>query len=195
MRLRRRHLLITAVLLAAAPAAAQNTFQPVQSQGFGPAPSQGFGAPPARAPSNPFDAPPQQQQEPPCFKEFSALRAETEKRGKALQEAGKRKVPPQEACKMFNGLMAAEAKLIKFTDENSKWCGIPAQVSAQLKESHTRVKAVRDQVCSVAARPAAPAGPTLSDALGTSRLPDSSNIRTGRGTFDTLTGTPLGQKN
>ncbi len=37
------------------------------------------------------------------------------------------------------------------------------------------------------------AGPTLSDAL-TAPVTDASNIKTGRGTFDTLTGTPLGNK-
>lgn len=177
MTLRRSHVLIAAFLLAAAPAGAQ-TLQP--------APSQGFGPPAAAA----------QHQEPPCFKEFSALRSETEKRGKAVQDAGQRKVSPQEACKLFNALMAAEIKLIKYTDENAKWCGIPPQVPAQLKEGHSRVKQVRDRVCQLAAQPARPAGPSLSDALGTTRLPDSSNIRTGRGggTFDTLTGSPLGQK-
>jgi hypothetical protein len=43
----------------------------------------------------------------------------------------------------------------------------------------------------MAAQPQRPAGPSLSDALG-GPIPDSSNIKTGRGTFDTLTGTPLG---
>ena len=174
-----RPFILTAVLLAGGP---------VLAQGFQPVPSQGFGAPPAAAP---------QQQEPPCFKEFSALRSETEKRGKAIQAAGQKKVTPDVACKLFNSLMAAEVKLIKFTEENSKWCGIPPQVATQLKEGHGKVKQIRDRVCQAAAQgPARPAGPTLSDALGTSRLPDSSNIRTGKGggTFDTLTGSPIGQK-
>ena len=174
-----RAFLITAALLAAGPALAQG-FTPVPSQGFGP----------------PTGAAPQQQQEPPCFKEFMALRGEAEKRGKALQVASARKVAPQEACKMFNGLVAAEVKLIKYVEENGKWCGIPPQVSGQLKQNHDKVKGVRDRVCQAAAQPARPAGPTLSDALGTSNLPDSSNIKTGRGggTFDTLTGSPIGQK-
>jgi hypothetical protein len=177
-----RPFLMMAMLLAAGPAAAQG-FTPAPSQGFGtPAPSQGFGAPPQAA------APPQ---EPPCLKEFSALRGEAEKRGKAIQAASQRKASAQEACKLFNSLMAAEVKLIKFSEENAKWCGIPPNVPAQLKENHQKVKGVRDKICQAAAQPARPAGPTLSDALGTSRLPDSSNIKTGRGggTFDTLTNT------
>jgi hypothetical protein len=183
MDLRRASLLITTLLLAAGPAAGQG-FQPMPSQGFGPPP----GAVRPAAP-NPFDAAP--PQEPPCFKEFLELKAETEKRGKAVQVAGQRKVHPAEACKLFNSLMAAEVKFIKFVDENVKSCGIPPQVPVQLKENHTKVKQVRDRVCQIAQRPARPAGPSLSDALGTSHLPDSSNIKTGRGggTFDTLTNT------
>jgi hypothetical protein len=39
---------------------------------------------------------------------------------------------------------------------------------------------------------AAPRGPSFSDALGTgARLPDSNSVRSGRGTFDTLTGNAL----
>ena len=175
MRIPGRPLLLAALLLAAGPASAQ---------GFQPAPSQGFGAHPQQRP-----------QEPPCFKDFIALRDEAQKHGKAVQAAGQRKVPPQEACRLFNNLVGAEVKLIKFIEENAKWCGIPAQVLTQMKEQHGKITQIRTRVCQVAAQPARPAGPSLSDALGTSRLPDSSNIRTGHGgTFNTLTGTPLGQK-
>jgi hypothetical protein len=166
--------LLTVLVLLAAGAASAQTAQPAPQQGFQP--------------------PPQQQaQEPPCFKEFSALRGEAEKRGKALQEASKRKVAPPEACKLFTGLVSAETKLIKYVEENATWCGIPPQVTKQLKEQHVKVLEVRTRVCQAAARPA-PASPTLSDALGTNRIPTADNIKSGRGTFDTLTGTPLGQK-
>jgi hypothetical protein len=196
MTLRRRHILTLAVLLAATPAAAQTIqgFEPAPSQGFGPAPSQGFSPPPGQGFSSPAPQQAQQSQEPPCFKEFSALRMETEKRGKAIQEASKHKVAPQEACRLFNSLVAAEVKFIKYIDKNEKWCGIPPQVPKQIKEGHAKVQQIRDRVCQVAAAgPPRPAGPSLSDALGTTRLPDSSNIRAGKGggTFDTLTGSPL----
>ena len=186
-----RPFLITTILLAAGPAIGSAAL----AQGFTPVPSQGFGGPAAattpRGPS-PFDAP---QQEPPCFKEFTTLRLETEKRGKAIQAAQQHKVTPQEACKLFNSLISADAKFLKYAEENSKACGIPPQIAVQIKQNHVKISQVRDRVCQVAAQPARPAGPTLSDALGTSTLPDSSNIKTGRGgTFDTLTGSPLGQK-
>lgn len=186
MHLRHCPLILAAILLASAPAAAQG-FQPVPSQGFGPPPAAGAARP------NPFDNPPAQQQEPPCIKDFTKLRMEAEKRGKAVQEAGKNKVSPQQACKLFNALMSAEVKFIKYTEENSGWCGIPPQVATQLKQGHAKVKEIRDRVCQAAAQPARPRGPSLSDALGTSRAPDSSNIKTGKGggTFDTLTGSPL----
>ena len=52
---------------------------------------------------------------------------------------------------------------------------------------------MRTRVCQVAAAPQRPAAPTLSDALNAPII-DSSDIKTGRGTFDTLTGSPLGNK-
>jgi hypothetical protein len=204
----RRHILTLAVLVAATPAAAQGLqgFEPAPSQGFGPAPGQlggftsppgpggGFSPPPGQGFNSATAAPQAEQGEPPCFKEFSALRAETEKRGKAIQAAGKRKAPPQEACKLFNSLLSAETKFINFIDKNQKWCGIPPQVPKQIKEGHAKIQQIRDRLCQLAAAgPAHRAGPSLSDALGTTRLPDSSNIKTGKGggTFDTLTGSPL----
>ena len=62
-----------------------------------------------------------------------------------------------------------------------------------MKQSHAKTVEMRTKVCQAAAAPARPVGPTLSDAL-TAPVTDSNNIQTGRGTFDTLTGTPLGGK-
>ena len=59
------------------------------------------------------------------------------------------------------------------------------------KEAVAKVSEIRTKVCQAASAPAARA-PSLSDAL-TNPIPDSNNIKTGRGTFDTLTGTPLGK--
>jgi hypothetical protein len=166
-----RFLLLTAILLAATPAAAQ-TFQTTPQPGFG-----------------------QPQQEPPCFKEFSKLRDDAQSKAKAAIDASKRKAPPQEACKLLNSLVSSETKLVKYVEANASWCGIPPQVVTQMKQQHGGTAKARDRVCQFASRPQGPAAPSLSDALGTSRLPDSSNIRTGRGgTFDTLTGSPLGKQ-
>jgi hypothetical protein len=165
--------LVMLAILLAGPAAAQS-FQPPPSQGF---------------------APPQQAapQEPPCFKDFSALRDDAQNKAKALGAANKRKVAPQEACRLFNALIASETKLVKFTEANGTWCGIPPQVLTQMKTEQARATELRTRVCEFAARGSqAPPGPSLSDALGTSRVPNASNIKSGRGTYDTLTGTPLG---
>lgn len=135
---------------------------------------------------------PAQEQEPPCFKDFVKLRTEAQKRAGALQAASTRKPSPQEACSLFNAFSAAEAKMIKFAVDNAASCGIPAQVIDSMKQSHAKTTTIRTNVCRVAAAPPRPAGPTLSDALS-APVPNSNNIRTGRGTFDTLTGTPLGK--
>lgn len=141
-----------------------------------------------------FQPAPQGQQPPPCVKEFLRLRGIAEKKAAAIRAASERKAPPKEACKLFNSFSAAEAKMLKYATDNSVWCGIPAQVLSGIKKSHARTTELRTKVCRVAAAgPPRPAGPSLSDAL-VGNVPDSSNIKTGHGTFDTLTGTPLGRK-
>lgn len=132
------------------------------------------------------------QQEPPCLKEFVALRTEAQKKAKAIQDASARKPSPKEACQLFNAFSAAETKLIKYAVDNATWCGIPAQIITNMKQAHAKTTDVQTKVCRAAAAPPRPAGPSLSDALN-APVPDSNNIRTGRGTFDTLTGTPLGK--
>ncbi len=150
-------------------------------------------AAPMAAPAgpSPFDRPAQAQM-PPCMDEFAPLRDETEKRAKAVQAASKRKPSPQEACKLFTALVGAQDKMHKFVVAKGAACSIPKEVGEQIKTAITQTDQVRVRVCEVAARPAAPSGPSLSEALGTSRLSDPSNIKRGGGTFDTLTGTPLG---
>jgi len=175
MLLRRSSLLI-ALLCLAGPAGAQG-FQP--SQGFQP-------VAPQAAPA---------QQEPPCFKDFMALRHDAEKHGAAIKAASARKATAQEACKLFSALVTAERKMVKYAEANATWCGIPPQIVTQLKEGDKQTSQMRDRICKVASQgPARGRTQTLSDALGTSITPDASTVRTGRGTYDTLTGSPLGQK-
>jgi len=176
MTLRRLPILLIAALLAPAVPAAAQTFQPV--------PSQGFGQPLAPAP---------QQQQPPCMTDFVRLRTDTEKKAAAVRAASERHATPQEACKLFNVFIAAEDAMIKFIKDNSSWCGIPPQVLTQIQQGHTAASNVRTRVCQVAARPQGPAAPSLSDALGANSVPSASNIKSGRGTYDTLTGTTLGK--
>jgi len=134
-------------------------------------------------------APP--QKEPPCVQEFFKLRDDAEKKAAAIKAANERKVPAKEACVLFGTFVAAQQKLFKYASENSVWCGIPPQVVDGLKQGIAKVSEVRTKVCQAAASPAAQP-PSLSDAL-TNPVPDSNNIKTGRGTFDTLTGSPIGK--
>ena len=132
------------------------------------------------------------QQEPPCVKEFSRLRDDAEKKASAIRAAGERKAQPREACQLFNAFVAAQSKMVKYATDNSVWCGIPNQVLANLKDGLAKTSDVRTKVCQAAAAPPRPSGPSLSDALS-SPVPNSNNIKTGRGTFDTLTGNALGK--
>jgi predicted acylesterase/phospholipase RssA len=76
---------------------------------------------------------------------------------------------------------------------NSTLCGVPGEVIKNVKAGHSKASQVAKQVCDVAARGAQPAGPSLSEALGTTpTVPDSSTAtKRGAGTFDTLEGSPL----
>lgn len=139
-----------------------------------------------------FPPAPQQQQQPPCFADFSKLRLDTENKAKAIQEASKRHASPKEACHLFTVFQAAQNKMLKYVNENGTWCGIPPQVSEQIKASITQAGTIRTKLCKMAEAPPRPAGPSLSDAL-TSPVPNADNIKTGRGTFDTLTGSPIGK--
>jgi hypothetical protein len=159
----------------------------------------------AQSQPNPFDAPParfvpygggatqQQPREPPCMTDFTVLRDDAEKKARAIRDASTRRVDAKEACRLFNALTAVEAKMVKFAVANAASCGIPQQIVDQIKGSHKNTDGMRGRVCAAAAQ-ARPAAPTLGDALSTTPIPNSSNIRRGGGTYDTLTGTPLGRQ-
>jgi len=135
----------------------------------------------------------QPQQTPPCFKAFAALRDKAEARGKAVMEAQKHKVPLGEACKRLTAFAAAQENMLKYAKANETWCGIPPELVKNIGLIHANISKARARICKMASAPPPPAaGPSLSDALG-APAPDRSNIHTGRGTFDTLTGTPLGR--
>lgn len=149
----------------------------------------------AAAPPWPQAQPQQPAEPPPCFKKFIVLRDEAQKRASAIQAAGKNKhkPSPKEACGLFNSFSAAEGKMVKYAEVNQASCGIPPQIIKGMKEQHAKTNTIRTNICRVAAAgPPRPAGPSLSDALS-APIPDSRNIKTGRGTFDTLSGNPLGK--
>lgn len=191
----RRALFIAACLspLAAGPAAAQSPWP--QQPGAAPAPWPQQQSQPQQPPQQPMSSPwSQPQQEPPCVRDFFKLRDDAQKKAQAIQQASQRKAPPVEACRLFNNFFAAEAKMIKYAQENQTGCRIPPEVIKNMSKGHARTTEIRAKVCEAAARPPVSAGPSLSEALGSSAIPDANNIKTGRGTgtYDTLTGSPLG---
>jgi hypothetical protein len=174
-------LVLALVAVTTGPAAAQFGGMP----GMPGSPGMGAGMP-----ASPFGAP--QQGPPPACQQLLGLRDDTQKQGQALQAAGKKKAAPDELCKLFKAYLAAEAKMIKGLEERSAVCGVPADVIKQVKASHAKGTETGKRICEIAAQGPRPAGPSLSDALGTTpTVPDAAAPRRGAGTFDTLSGSPL----
>ena len=129
-----------------------------------------------------------------CMKGFVPLREEAEKRGKLIKAASDRKAPPDEACKLIKNFGQAELKMIAYVQTNSAKCGIPPQIADQLKNGHKNTEKMQNQVCNVAqqAQARGPAGPSLSEVLGSSAaLPEAQAVKKGGSTFDTLNGNVL----
>jgi hypothetical protein len=182
-------LAIAVALFAVGPAKAQFGGMPGMpgSPGMPGMPGMGGGVPEGQGLSG-FSTP---QQPPPACQEIVAYRDETAKHGHALEAAGKRKAPPDEACKLFKAFIAAEAKFVNALEKNSTTCRVPPEAIKQVKLGHSKASETAKRICDVAARGPEPKGPSLSDALGaTPTVPDSSSSR-GQGTFDTLVGSPL----
>lgn len=133
-------------------------------------------------------APPPEMQQ--CLDQFSKLREEVERRGKLAKAGNDGKVGREEMCKLISDIVGAEDRWIKFSVANVRQCGIPPEVLPQLKGNHAKTVGFKKMACSAGPAGGAPAAPSLSDALGTSRLPTSDNAVRG-GTLDTLTGNPI----
>ncbi len=128
----------------------------------------------------------------PCANEFMPLRNDAQTKGMAIKAAIDRKADRGDICKAFRTFIAAEAKVVKFAQDHGSRCQIPADAVKVIKANHGKSVTMSNRVCNAASGPSAPPPPSLSDALGTSRIPDSSNIKTGKGgTFDTLGGSAI----
>jgi len=160
------------------------------SGGAAPIAGGGVGGDPA------FDRPMAPQGGPPeaCMKGFMPLREEAERRGKLIKAASDRHAGPDEACKLISSYGQAEVKMIEYVKSHSAQCGIPPQVSDQLKSGHKNTEALEKKVCGVAQQQQqrGPSGPTLSDVLGSAAsLPEAMPTKKGGSTFDTLNGNVL----
>jgi hypothetical protein len=140
----------------------------------------GFGAPP-----------PSGGAEPPCMPEFLKLREDVEKKSRTAKAISEHKPSREDMCKQVTIVSAAEAKWAKFAEANVASCGIPREVAQQLKTMHDHTDQMKKALC--ATGPAvAPVAPSLSDALGTARLPMPETTKSGGGsTLDTLNGNIL----
>jgi hypothetical protein len=133
--------------------------------------------------------PPPGAQPPPVCLQFPPIREQAEKDGGAIKIASDRKATREEICALFTKFVGSESKMVQFLVTNQKICGVPPDAIKHVRGQHAKSQQIRKQVCS--AGPAGgPSGPSLSDALGGPALPDE-KPKPGRGTFDTLTGSPL----
>jgi len=128
-----------------------------------------------------------------CMKGFVPLREEAEKRGKVIKAAMERKAPAEETCKLIENYSQAELKMMNYVKLNQTKCNIPQQISDQMKKGHEGTQATLKK-CLVAAQAQqrGPAGPSLSEVLGSSAaLPEATTVKKGGSTFDTLNGNVL----
>ena len=143
-----------------------------------------------RGPAPPSQAGPGDE----CMKGFMPLREEAEKRGKLIKAASDRHASPDEACKLIGNFGQSEIKMIKYVEGHAAKCGIPPQIADQLKAGHKNTEKMQKQVCTVAqqGQQRGPAGPSLSDVLGSSAaMPEATATKKGGSTFDTLNGNVL----
>jgi hypothetical protein len=170
-----------------APAASFGQQSAFPSNGAAPiaggAPTQPMGAPPPGA-AGPSDA---------CMKGFVPLREEAEKRGKLIKAAIERHAQADEACKLVESYSKAELKMMEYVKLNQTKCQIPPQISEQMKKGHEGTQATLKKACDAAqAQKSGPAGPSLSEVLGSSAaLPEATTTKKGGSTFDTLNGNVL----
>jgi hypothetical protein len=129
-----------------------------------------------------------------CMKGFTPLREDAEKRGKMIKAASDRHASPEEACKLIRNFGQAEMSMIKYVESHAAKCGIPPQITEQLKTGHKNTETMQQKVCSVAQQQQqrGPSGPSLSEVLGSSAaLPEATPTKKGGSTFDTLNGNVL----
>ena len=182
-------------------AASSSAFPPVNGSApaasVGAAPQSSFpanGAAPIGGAGAFSAAPPTQGPGEDCMKGFVPLREEAEKRGKLIKAASDRHAMPDEACKLIGNFSQAEVKMLKYIEANATKCGVPPQVSEQMKNGHKNTEAMQQKVCGVAqqmAQQKASSAPSLSEVLGSGAMPEATSSKKGGSTFDTLNGNVL----
>jgi hypothetical protein len=121
--------------------------------------------------------------------DFARLASEAQKRSALVSAAMKAKAERKELCTLMTNFVAAETNVVKFLETNKVWCGVPEEALKVSKANHEKSIKFRTAACSEEGP--RPKAPSLSDAIKTPSVDTAKNTKTGRGTFDTLTGNPL----
>jgi hypothetical protein len=85
-----------------------------------------------------------------CTNGFLPLRQEAEKRGAMIRTASEHHAPPDETCKPIGTFAQSEVKMIKYVEAHAQQCGIPAQVTEQLKTGHRNTENMLKKICDAA---------------------------------------------
>jgi hypothetical protein len=93
-----------------------------------------------------------------CMKQFMPLREEAQKRGNMIKAAGDRHAGPDEACKLIKNFAQAEIKMMTYVEKNAAKCGIPPQVTDQLKNGRKNTELLQTRVCNIAQQQRGPTG-------------------------------------
>jgi hypothetical protein len=141
-------------------------------------------------PAGPPGAPPGQNLQEICGK-FQILSEETKKKADLVQAAMNAKAERSKVCTLMTSFVASEGNVVKFLEDNKTWCGVPDQALKMSKANHEKSVKFRNAACDPNAAGPTPKAPTLSDAIKMPSVDSATNTKTGRGTFDTLTGNPL----
>jgi hypothetical protein len=124
--------------------------------------------------------------------QFQTLSQAAAQKASVVQAAMKAKADRKDVCAALTTFVTAEAAVIKFLVDNKTWCGVPDQVIVTSQANHEKSMKFKTAACNDTT-PHAKA-PSLSDAIGTPTVDSATNTKTGHGgTFDTLTGNPLGK--
>jgi hypothetical protein len=79
-----------------------------------------------------------------------AMKDEVQKQSQALLAAGRKRVPPDELCNLFNEFLAAESKLVRGLEAQRAACGLTRPFIEQVKTVHGKVTQLGKRVCDVA---------------------------------------------
>ena len=67
----------------------------------------------------------------------------------------KKKMDAQEACGLFNKLVANGTAAVKWLDANKQWCQVPDEFDKGVRADHTRAVSIKGKACAAASQQAA----------------------------------------